>query len=318
MTEAAPPTLSVNAAHEDNFQFTDFSQSREVDSSCLLELQVDPDNVLSQEEREIFHTLHRRFASLFTKQPGKYNGHYGFIDNKLQFAVRPPPNTRTRIPNYSPSMNKILAEKMDTLEQWGVLVPPEKLGIGVEYVSPSMLTPKPDSNEYRLVTDFSSLNVYLKKVPNTSATIAQAKSRIARARYVVHLDLANYFYQCGLQKNDTKFLGTIYPFKGLRVYTCDPQVLKGASERSYEKLLRIFGDMVQEGRLAQMADGLHVLGDSVQDLAKNYVEVLNRSENCGLTFKPSKVIVCPKTLSYLDGSLREICCTLQFIRLQRW
>ena len=90
-----------------------------------------------------------------------------------------------------------------------------------------------------MVTDFANLNLYLKRVPNTSATIAQAKARIARSKYVVHLDLANYFYQCGLNKKDIRFPGTVHPFKGLCVYTCDPQGLKGASERSYEKLLRI-------------------------------------------------------------------------------
>ena len=68
----------------------------------------------------------------------------------------------------------------------GVLTEPEKMGISVEFISPSMLVPKPDSNVFRLVTDFSSLNVHLKKIPNTSATIAQARARIARAQYVVH------------------------------------------------------------------------------------------------------------------------------------
>ena len=293
-----------SVTHDDKFQFTDFAKVRQVDPDNLKLLQVDPDGVLTESERDIFHTLHKPFESLFTKQPGKYNGCYGFIDNKLQFATPPPPNAKTRVPNYSPSMNNILAEKMDALEQWGVLVEPEKLDISVEYVSPSMIVPKPDSNEYRLVTDFSSLNLYLKKVPNTSATIAQAKSRIARAHYVIHLDLSNYFYQSGLQKEDVKFLGTIHPFKGLRVYTCDPQGLKGASERCYEKLVRIFGDMVQAGRLAQMADGLHILGNSVQELARNYVEVLNRAEKCGLTFKPSKVVVCPKNIRLFGWELK--------------
>ena len=87
-------------------------------------------------------------------------------------------------------------------------------------------------------------------MPNTSPTIAQAKARIARAQFVIHLDLANYFYQNGLQLSDTKYLGTIHPFKGVRIYTCDPQGLKGASERSYEKLARIFGDLVQQDKLA--------------------------------------------------------------------
>ena len=202
-------------------------------------------------------------------------------------------------------MNQILAEKMDVLESWGVLVEPETIGVNVEFISPSMLVPKTDSNEYRLVTDFSALNVFLKKVPNTSPTIAQAKARIARANFVIHLDLANYFYQCGLQKEDIKFLGTIHPFKGLRVYTCDPQGLKGASERSYEKLARIFGDMVQDRKLAQMADGLHVLGETVLELADNYKEVLSRAERCNLTFKPSKVIICPRSITLFGWQLRD-------------
>ena len=193
-------------------------------------------------------------------------------------------------------MNKLLAEKMDLLEEWGVLSTPEAVGVSVDFVSPSMLVPKTDSKDFRMVTDFASLNLYLKRVPNTSATIAQAKSRIARAKYVVHMDLSNYFYQMGLQKEDIRYLGTVHPFKGLRVYTVDPQGLKGASERSYEKLLRIFGDMIQNGQLAQMADGLHVLGDSIAQLVSNYEEVLCRSDACNLTFKHSKVTVCPKNI----------------------
>ena len=51
-------------------------------------------------------------------------------------------------------MMKLLADKMDKLEQWGVLVKPEELGIVPEFVVPSMLTPKPEPGEFRLVTDF--------------------------------------------------------------------------------------------------------------------------------------------------------------------
>ena len=202
-------------------------------------------------------------------------------------------------------MNAILADKMDRLESWGVLAKPENLGVTVDFVSPSMLVPKPEKGEYRVVTDFSALNVYLKRVPNTSATIAQARSRIARAPYVIHLDFANYFYQNGLQKSDVRYLGTVHPFKGLRIYTCDPQGLKEASERCYEKLVRIFGDMVQSGQLAQMADGIHVLGQSVDQLASNYIEVLNRAEWCNFTFKPSKVIVCPRNVTLFGWNLRD-------------
>ena len=109
------------------------------------------------------------------------------MDNKLKFSTPPPPNVKTHIPNYSPKMTDLLATKMDQLEEWGVLSKPESLGISVDYVSPSLLVPKPEPGEYRVVTDFSSLNLYLKKVSSTSGTIAQAKSRIARASFVIHM-----------------------------------------------------------------------------------------------------------------------------------
>ena len=300
-----PPAVSHSGFIPDDFQYRDFAKQRVLSKSALQQIQIDPDSQLSQSDRDIFVGLHNKYVHLFSTQPGKYNGHFGYVENRLQFSSLPAPNSKTYIPNYSPTMNKLLAEKMDNLEQWGVLVPPESVGVQVQFVSPSMLVPKTDSPDYRLVTDFAALNVYLKRVPNTSATIAQARARIARAKFVVHLDLANYFYQSGLQHGDIQYLGTVHPFKGLRVYTCDPQGLKGASERSYEKLLRIYGDLIQENRLAQMADGLHVLGMSIPELARNYEEVLRRAELCNLTFKPSKVCVCPRTINLfgwvLDG-----------------
>ena len=110
-----------------------------------------------------------------------------FINNSLQFSILPPPNAHMHKPNYSLSINAILAEKMNA---WGVLVPPEVVGINAEFVLPSMLVLKPEKGEYILVTDFNA---------NTSATIAQARSRIAKSEYVIHLDLSNYFYQNGMQ-----------------------------------------------------------------------------------------------------------------------
>ena len=80
-------------------------------------LKVDPDNILSNEERQIFHDLHSRYSHLFTPQPGRYNGNFGHVDNKLQFSTPPPPNAKTHIPNYSPKMNDLLAEKMDLMEK---------------------------------------------------------------------------------------------------------------------------------------------------------------------------------------------------------
>ena len=51
--------------------------------------------------------------------------------------------------------------------------------------------------------------------------------------------------------------------------------------------------MVKADRLSRHADGLHVLGDSLEELHGNLKEVLERLQKCGMTLKPSKVIVDP-------------------------
>jgi len=109
--------LVINEAQSDSFQYADFSKSQEHHNSHLHLIQVDPDEILTQDEREIFHSVHRKFAHLFTPRPGKYNGAYGPINNRLHFSSPPAPNSKTRIPNYSPDMNKIMAKKIEELEE---------------------------------------------------------------------------------------------------------------------------------------------------------------------------------------------------------
>ena len=301
---------SVNVVYQakpDNFQYNPLVQHSDKPGDYLDQIQLDPDKRLTTDQREAFTEINSSFGHLFTPRPGKYNGFYGHVDNTLHFASPPAPNSRIHTPNYSPAMNQTLAEKMDKLEEWGVLQPPEKYNVSVEYISPSMVVPKQEKGEFRLVTDFSGLNSYLKKVPNTSPSINSAKSSIARANYHIHLDFSNYFYQNGMQRKDIQYLGTVHPFKGLRIYTVDPQGLKGASERSYEKIARVYGDMHQAGRTTSMADGLHVLGKDVEDLMANYIEVLTRADKAGFTFKPSKVVICPRRTQLfgwiLDGHI---------------
>ena len=69
---------------------------------------------------------------------------------------------RAHLPNYSSDMLKILGDKMDELEEWEVLVKPEDIGVVPEFVVPSMLMPKPEKGERRLVTDFTPLNIHIK------------------------------------------------------------------------------------------------------------------------------------------------------------
>ena len=264
------------------------------DRSYLEDISIDPDNIMPQIWKNRFKQLCEDFTDIITPIPGKYNGAFGHVSTAINFTSPPPSNLKTYMPKYSYNMMKILAEKMDSLESWGVLQKPENLGVIPEFVVPSMLTPKPDSNEYRLVTDFTSLNKFIKKLPTISPNVQQAKTTIAKFKYHVFLDLSNYYYQGGVSVFDSQYLATVHPFKGLMIYTVEPQGLLNSGEHAYERLGRIFGDLCANQRMTRMADGLYVLGNTYSELWENLKEVFERAKIANLTFKPKKIMICPQ------------------------
>ena len=80
-------------------------------------------------------------------------------------------------------MLQILAAKMDKLEDWGVLKKPEDIGVVPEFIVPSMLMPKAEKDEWRLVTDFTPLNIHIKKLETVAPTIQEAKEKLAKYKY---------------------------------------------------------------------------------------------------------------------------------------
>ena len=68
---------------------------------------------------------------------------------------------------------------------------------------------------------------------------------------------------------------------------------KNASEHAYERLARIYGDLCGKEQMTRMADGIYVLGQTLEELHENFQEVLLRARLCGLTFKPSKIVIAP-------------------------
>ena len=213
----------------------------------LDEISIDPDNILTPAWQTRFRKICSDFSDIITPRPGKYNG--GRIDNSINFTAAPPPSIRSHLPKYTHDMLKIMGDKMDKLEEWGVLKKPEDIGVVPEFVVPSMLLPKTERGEWRLVTDFTPLNIHIKKLETTAPTIKEAKEKLAKFDYHIQLDLSNYFYQGGMKIEDCQYLATPHPFKGLRVYTCEPQGLKNASEHAYERLGLVYGDMCADERM---------------------------------------------------------------------
>lgn len=265
------------------------------DEDHLKDIKVDPDNILDKSIKKQIWDICHEYRDVITPRPGRYNGSFGNVDTRIDFRTSPPENAKVYSPNYSPQMRTELARKLDKLVQWGVLRTPEELGVTIQYVSPSMIIPKSEPGEYRLVTDFSSLNKHIRKYPGTSPTIQEAKESIAKARYVTLMDLSNYFYQGGLSRNDSRFLGVSHPFKGVLCYAVEPQGLKNSSEHAYERIQRIFGDLVQDQKMTSMADGLYVLAQTQEEMVENLKEVMHRIRLSGLTIKPSKLEITPKS-----------------------
>ena len=152
--EQSNTTDGVNKTYELGFKNIDHLLAQPPDNGDYLhEISIDPDNILSDEWKNKFASICKRFSHLITPKPGRYNGFFGRVDNSINFATQPPPSIKARLPKYSQDMLKILGEKMDKLEKWGVLRKPEDIGVVPEFVLPSMLTPKNDGKEWRLVTN---------------------------------------------------------------------------------------------------------------------------------------------------------------------
>ena len=68
--------------------------------SNLKDVKVDPDKQLTDEMGEKFFKLCSEYSDIITPVPGKYNGHFGRVDNSLHFSSTPAP-IKARLPNYS-------------------------------------------------------------------------------------------------------------------------------------------------------------------------------------------------------------------------
>ena len=258
-------------------------------------VQLDPDNILNPAQKTEFRRLLQEFKDVIRPEPGKYNGRYGHIDNRINWGSKPAPNQKIYQQNLTEEMKKQLGAKMDKLMSWGVLQFPEHSGVRPEFISPSMLVPKQEKGEFRLITNFSSLNKFIKKPRGTAPTIQEAKDFLAKFDLHIHLDLSNFFYQSGLDRKDMQYLGTVHPYKGIVLYSCEGQGINGAPEHSYERITRIFSDFFEEGSCTRMADGLHIGCNTVEAGTDILRRILQRARDSGLTFKPSKIEIFPKT-----------------------
>ena len=95
------------------------------------------------------------------------------------------------------------------------------------------------------------------------------------------------------------YVGTVTPFKGLRVYTRPAMGMPGSSEYLQELTSRVLGDFVQEGFTVLIDDDLNVGANDIPDLMNRWTLVLSRLHENGLTLSAHKTVICPKTVVIL-------------------
>ena len=271
-------------------------------------VQVDPDNILTQAERDRFTDIHRGHDVVFNPRISKYNSHSGNIEAVVNMGPTLPPQRKARLPHYNRDMMLKLQDKFDALESVGVFARPEDIGVHVEYLNLSFLVGKPNG-DFRLVTSFGEVAKYSKPQPSLMPNVDGVLRDIARWKFIIVSDLLQAFYQIPLSRKSMKYCGVATPYKGIRVYTRSAMGMPGSETCLEELMSRVLGELVREGCVAKLADDLYCGGDTIDDLAHNWSRVLEALEHNDLRLSASKTIVCPRTTNILGwiwsaGTLR--------------
>ena len=166
----------------------------------------------------------------------------------------------------------------------------------MEYVSPSFLVKKPDG-DHRLVTAFNTIGTYARPLLSRSTSSATVLSFLAHFRFIIKTDMTKQFFQLPMQKSSMKYLGTLTPHKGLRVYTRAAMRMPGSTEHLDElmTLSQILGDLVESGVVTRIADDLYTGGNTISELLYNWERILQRFEANNLRLSAPKTVICPSS-----------------------
>ena len=259
---------------------------------------IDPDSILTAKTRSDFKDINERYHSIFDPNFGVYNDKSGPIRADINLGPVEPPPQKGKLPFYNQSNLQLLQQEADRLEELGVLAKPEDIGVNVKFVSPSFLRKKPDGS-YRFVTAFNNLGQYVRITPTATMSSDEVLRRLSMFKYVVKTDFTKSFFQIPLAKNSIPYLGTVTPFKGLRVYLRSAMGMPGSSEFLQELTSRVFGDFITEGFLTVIADDLFIGGNTEDEILRNYERVLQRIAENNLSLSAVKTIICPRSTTIL-------------------
>ena len=261
-------------------------------------IQVDPSNTLPPDVTAQFYSLHKEYDEVFSDTLGCYNGHSGEFCHIINMGASLPPQRKGRIPMYNRGNLEVLQLKFDELHRDGVFARPEDIGVSVEYVNPSFLLKKA-SGGHRLVTSFGQVAEFAKPQPTVTSNVEDVLQQVGQWKYIIKSDLKSAYYQIPIHKNSMKYVGVATPFRGTLVYCRSVMGLPGSEAALEEILNRVLGDLIQEGKVAKLADDLYVGSNSTEGLLDTWRQVLMKLHLNGFKLSPAKTICNPISTTIL-------------------
>ena len=273
-------------------------------------VKLNPDGVLSPDEAAKFGALLEQRDEVFNPEVTVYNQKSGNVYVEVNMGSRLPPQQKGKVPPFYGRNNLVtLQEKFDELVAKGVFKRPQDIGVTVENLNTTFLVKKKDTDDMRLVTDFSSIAEYCRPTPTLMPDCDSVLREISSWAYIIVTDFTTAYYGLPLRKSSMRYTGVVSPMKGVYVYTVGCMGLPGTEVALEELTSLLFGHMVMKGKVAKLADDLFIGGDTVEELYTNFEEVLGILQENNLKLKAKKTFIAPKSVMLLgwiwtSGSLQ--------------
>lgn len=174
-----------------------------------------------------------------------------------------------------------LQQELATLEEMCVI---EKVSKPTQWVHNLVLVKKPNSIKIRICIDPRELNKNLVLPKFQILTFEEIKSRIQNAKYFALLDASNGFWQLKLDESSADLCTFITPYGRYR-FKRVPFGVASAPEEFHRIISQMFENI--EGVVTYL-DDICVWGDSIEQLHKRLITVLNTARNNGMKLNETK------------------------------
>ena len=297
--------LSSNCDNQHN-SISDASRNNPPPTDNIEEIKFNPQNQdIEVSWKAKFNKVHRNHSTVFEDGLPGYNGKFGTILAYVNIGDSLPPQRRGKIPQYSKHNLVELQNQIDQFEEMGVFATPEESNTYAEYINPTFLVKKPNSDSLRLVTSFGEVAAHSKPTPTLASNVDEVLREFGRWKYIIKTDLRKAYYQIPLHEDSRKYCAIVSPFKGVRVYCRAAMGMPGSECALDELMARMLGDLIQNGDVKRVADDIYAGSSDIPSLLAIWEEVLNRLQQAGLRLSPSKTEVLPSETTILGWIWRE-------------